>query len=482
MEISDVTNERARNKYIEDKLKRRTDAPEDVIVLELLAFTRFATSGQLCRVFYNNQPKDECKRLRKLLRKNLVGKITNVEIRRGRHKGKKTWVYFLTEEGRKEVRDYLGVPAIYAKTGYPDKITHQRINHQLLVTEMYLYYHERYTIYECRNEDSLKSEIQHAKKARREKGFDVSGMSESVADFKIGYIDFQTGIAETVELEACVEMSAKQILAKKSFVKWFVLDKSQARIIFREKHAEAIVADDILAPYEAENIMRPANNSASDDEIERTDYAKMILELLEKVGGGATKDFIKLQIGLKDTKLSVILESLTAAGKIFKTTTALLPGTSRGRNLSFYALRQENLTNNRFLTIQTIRSYAARHVADKDYELSFCISECLLQFKGRTNREKMALLYVIPPVKLSDHPGFLSGFELNIEEIKKDNNPCEVFIATTDNENAYEIKKDFSPGTAMILDYSTARQSQSYRYKTELQCDAIVKKERRVRD
>lgn len=163
MEISDLSNEMTRNDFIERNLSRRRDVPDDVQILELLAQTRFATAGQLTRIFYDNAVKNECDRLKKLLRKKLVGKITNIVISRGRHKGQRTWVYFLTDAGKDELRKYLPVSAAFAKTGFPDKTNHLRINHQLLATEMFLYYHQRHTIYECRNEDCLKSEIQHEK-------------------------------------------------------------------------------------------------------------------------------------------------------------------------------------------------------------------------------------------------------------------------------------------------------------------------------
>lgn len=141
-------------------LEKRDKIDESTLMMELLAQTQFATAGQLCRVADNINPMSVCSYINLLLDAKLIGKIPNVTILRGRHKSRKTTVYFLTKLGRKSLKNYFGKTAQYAKPGLPDRITHSRINHQLLVAEAYLYVDNNSYILKCENEDLLKAERQ----------------------------------------------------------------------------------------------------------------------------------------------------------------------------------------------------------------------------------------------------------------------------------------------------------------------------------
>lgn len=132
--------------------------------------------------------------------------------------------------------------------------------------------------------------------------------------------------------------------------------------------------------HEAEKITRPTKTASGVGASKKIDCAAMVLKAIRKIGGGATRDFIKSETGLKEAKLSAILDDLTAAGKLCKTTTALLPGTSRGRNLSFYALPNADLSDRSFLALQTLRSYGAPEVARRGYELFYYNDANVLQF------------------------------------------------------------------------------------------------------
>ncbi len=235
-------------------LTLRAEISDEVRMLELLGYTQFATIGQLSRITDKNDYLEGCKVLNSLLDVGYIGSIKNVKIKYGYHKGRSTTVYFLTAKGKRSLKVHLPRIARYARSGFPDRISHCRINHQLLVAEVYLFYDNSFLILKCENEDALKGDFQTENEERRRAGKKRFKSNGGFPDLKIAFVrrDDDSGTVSTASIEACVNLSSRQIAAKSNDYDWFVFDESTAARIFDVKKEPATIADDVLAPLEAE--------------------------------------------------------------------------------------------------------------------------------------------------------------------------------------------------------------------------------------
>ena len=463
-------------------LSEREKIPEQIFLLELLAHTRFATFGQLSRILPSGDNDEKCRLIEILLKEDLIGKIGNICIQNGRYRNVKTSVLFLTSRGRKSLKFYFPKTAHYAKVGFPDRVSHCRINHQLLTAEAYLEFHRTVKVLKCENEDILKADFEIENAKRTKQGAKPRRSQGGFPDLKISYLYKDTRIATTT-IEACVKLSRKQINRKSSQFEWYVYDELTFSHVWREKGEYATIADDVLSPLEVEQYFRPKPKLKKADE---TDIKATVALFLDSMGGGATKRLLKKVTGLKDTKLRNELDKLIAEKFLMKTETCLIAGTSRGRNVNFYYLPESDSEAN-FLPKQVIRSYATEEMIDKGYRSYYVDAYGVVVFRSVNDPDQGALL--LTDFETSTFTGERLGFwndkhindyecwtEYEGETLRAEKN--EYFYASTNLQGIFSVKEIASPHIE-VIDLSATRQAQSYRYGSELSPNTITRDSRR---
>lgn len=457
-------------------LEKRRIIPRHVLTLELLANTRFATAGQLSRIITKSSEDEKRQLIEMLLETKFIGKINNIHIGYGRYRGIKTTVYFLTARGRKSLKVFCEKTARYAKVGFPDRVSHSRINHQLLTAEAYLDFHANFQILKCENEDILKSDFQIENSKRRKQNLKPLRNSGGYPDLKICFLHKnRVGVSS---VEACVKLSQRQINRKSNIFEWYVFDDYTYSHIWRAKEQSATVADNILAPIEIEQHFRTKTKL---QRLKSAQIKETLLNFLRSVGGGGTKSLIQKGTKLKETKLRTELEKMIAEGILFETETCLRAGTSRGRNVHFYYL-PENASEPNFFSKQIIRSYSVENLISRKF-IPMYIDKCgIIVFRSPDNSAQGALLltdYNVSPLTGEDLYNWdeenISDYEfwVNYEQSAERPKLCRYFYASIDLQKIFAAK-EMELSNFEIIDLSSVSQAQSYRYKAELSSDTIT--------
>lgn len=465
----------------QELLKLRAKVSNETRMLDLLGYTQFATIGQLSRLYNKEDYLEGCKVLNLSIDAGLIGTIKNVKIKYGYHKGRSTTVYFLTAKGKKSLKVHLPKTARYAQSGFPDRISHSRINHQLLAAEAYLFYDSSFVIFKCENEDALKGEFQTKNEERRKAGLKRVKSNGGFPDLKIAFVrkDDDSGKVSAESIEACVDLSSRQIAAKSNDYDWFVFDESVAARIFDVKKEDATIADDILAPLEAEMFFR--HGTGNRGEKKNKNHAETILEIIDALGGGTTSELVGLMTLLKATTLRIELEKLVAATILQKTVTSLIPGISRGRRCSFF-YRPESNTDNDFIQRQTLRTYALTKVVDAGFT-SFSANSYGAVILTNKETGKQAVLVTDFERSPNEWLNVARGNTPHPDEQEKIRATYEgrsIAYASYRLDLIEKVKKA-SPETH-ILDLGEDRQAQSYRFKKELSSDTITRDNRQRAD
>lgn len=481
LSINEMMSDDEPNYIAQEIMRRREPISKEVWMLDLLAQTQFSTAGQLCRVKHKDDFLEGCKVLKSLVDAGLIGTIKNVKIKYGIYKGRSTTVYFLSGKGKKSLKFYFPRTARYAQSGFPNKISHSRINHQLLVAEAYLFYSDICLIVKCESEDVLKGDFQTQNDERRRAGQKRIKTFGGFPDLKIAFIKRgdSSGTVRVVSIEACVNLSSRQIAVKSNDYDWFVFDKSVAARILDIKKDYATIADDVLAPLEAEMFFK--RGTGGNREKKTKNYATMILDVLDAIGGGATKQLIESETGIRETTLRNELEKLVAAKILCKTETSLVPGISRGRNHSFYYRPNENADRN-FIIRQTIRCYAVGKLAKTGFT-SFSVNYLFAMILTNDETGEEAAL-------LTDFEEFTDREFTSIQRrmtppdeertFRNTYKGCKIIYASYNLSNIRKTTEKY-PNT-YVLDLCEERAARSYRFKIELNSGTITRDNRQRAD
>lgn len=291
---------------------------------------------------------------------------------------------------------------------------------------------------------------------------------------------------DVVQIEACVSLSYAQIRSKSKDFEWFVYDETGADKIFDVHRGHAVIADDILAPLEAEQYFKTLKNPQI---CGTSKYKPAILNFIKTFGGGATKTFIQAGTGFKETTLRSELENLIAKGTLSKTQISLVPNTSRGRDLNLYYLL-EKADNYYFFQKQIIYSYAIRELLQKGYTLNMIDKQGVAIFYNQNEdsltkyKDKSIFLFTDFDVPVGGETPIVWGestlrdygnqYYYEFESTKFD--APHFFYASTDILRINEIKKDLPQFE--IIDLSLLKEAQSYRHSSELNSKTITRDNR----
>lgn len=455
---------------------------EHILPLELLAHAQFATAGQLIRVLRSGDNAERCRLIEILINEKLIGKIGNISVLRGRYEGAKTTVYFLTPKGKKSLKFFFPKTARYAKTGFPNRISHSRINHQLLAAEAYLDFDKTFKIFKCENEDLLRADFEIENAQRKKRGLDPLKSQGGYPDLRIAYLHNDTKIGVS-SVEACLKLSLSQIKGKPRNYDWFVYDRGTQSRVWVIKEEYATIADDILAPVDVEQHFR---TKSKPKKITEAEIKTGIISFLKSIGGGATKNLILKITKLKETKLRHELDKMVAEKSLLKTETCLISGTSRGRNVNFFYFPQ-NLEEPNFLQKQIVCSYAIEIINSKGYTPCYVDLLGVVVFHSLDDPERGALLLTDFATSLITGKEVsiwkkhnIADYELYAEHekdtLRRQNN--KYFYASTDLRGISAVKEMNLPDLE-IIDLSAIKQAQSYRFKVELGSDTITRDNRR---
>lgn len=479
LDFAQLDRERDNAALAETIIIERAELPADIKQMELLAHSQFATAGQLVRTGCGQDVYDGCESIEYLLRKGFVDKMPNIKILYGCHKGMRTTAYFLTAKGNNRLKWHFPTTAKYAKVGFPRTIQHLRVHHHLLIAEAFLDYAKSGNILICRNEDVLRAEIEARNKKKRDAKSGKREKTGSIPDLEI--ISYSEARDELVfsQLEACVKLSPKQISRKSRSYWYYVYDERAAERVHTTNGGDTTIADEIIAPLEAEAFFK-SNKVPKGNAEKKERLAGKISETLEKIGGGATKQFLLERIDLKETTFRVEMEKIVATKFVCKSDTSLIPGVSRGRDVAFYFL-PERETDFNFKNRQTIRSYALQKLLKADFA-SFKIdfySRLILTQRETGNKYVLLTEYDMFPDE-NPLPTEMKAFAKNTSWSK---NRYEIYPVIYASANIIKIQKvkDSRPDTG-ILDLSVKREAQSYRYKIELTTKTITRDNRHRTD
>lgn len=449
--------------------------PCEVALLRLLAAARIATVEQFCKSDVSRNMDEVWIATKALLDEGYTGEIKDYKIKKGTNKGIETVVYYLTDKGKEYFEKYLPEEAAFAQTGKPDISERRLFPYHLLVAEIYAHTQSTGTILKAENANSIKNAFLAEGHRTGKNRYILQIELEQLASLRItSYSEYDEDIT-TKSFAAGVNMSARQIKEKLGELVWFAYDDKDAGIIRRAVGEEAIVIED------EDEILKEADiyvgalqraERAARRRIKRdaniTD--EKILNIIESAGGAATKDLLKTFLNSKETKTTEMLENLAAAGKLVKLAGALCPGTSRGRNLSIFAL-PENELNDDFAGKQVLRSYALTLLHARGFLYFRNWSGRYIEVARQPDFKVRSVLFTDrDEVKPNQH---LIEQNINLYAEWCDENSEEIFYACSEEwfeEYLMELNKTL---TLTVLNFNSAAQAHSYRYKGELKYEKL---------
>ncbi|HKQ08566.1 MAG TPA: hypothetical protein VJ464_25820 [Blastocatellia bacterium] len=265
--------------------------------------------------------------------------------------GGTTDVYYLTLAGISHLKKIAPTLARYARRQPPRGVLRQRIPHDLLIAEAYLYIHERCLILEFIPEETLKSRLRKNGGRRTENG-DSGSNREATGDFKVRVVKRgQEGAPCWVECEVSLHLDADQIAAKPAAMVWFTASRQQSDIIETVHGLKAILLADVVRPCRPkggeQTVAEVAAERAGDDgtapPVQRREHRggfneahQRVLEALKLLGGCATAEAIAGVLRGERSGVSRTLKELETTGKLRREDIHFHPGRDRGRPRGLY--------------------------------------------------------------------------------------------------------------------------------------------------
>ena len=196
-----------------------------------------------------------------------------------------------------------------------------------------------------------------------------------------------------------------------------------------------------------------------------------ILRLIETAGGGATKDLIKTFLNSKETKSTALLEKLVAAGRLVKTSAALMPKTSRGRDLAFYALPGARADHANFKARQVRRCLALLFLRVRGYRYFRQLESGFFEVASDAQFESRSLL--LTDEEVWNAPTASITRVINAWIADRLASTSEIFFAYINDltllrhNPLYDFDRLDDFVILTLLDLSALPQARSYRFKNE---------------
>lgn len=315
-------------------------------------------------------------------------------------------VYYLTLRGAEALKTMALEIHKHARPGQPKGKLRERIPHELLVAEAFIWLKERYAIKEFLPETELKRQI--AKARSRQAGGRCHALpDESTGDFRVR-IDNGSG-DQRVECEIAVHYEYHQIASKPHKMLWFTRDGRQADLIETVKGARPIILGDVAAPdtsnaSEAPSAIRPGRRKG---ERNRRSLKQRVLAGLDRLGGCATVDAVSSLLRVNRAHICKALNQLAEDRDVGKDSAHMRPGEDLGRPATIYYrpavaptsihMKVRFLIISRAVVLMGARTPQAKgRPQESEYRLqNYDPVRMQIEFRHRSDAAKPALVFVI---------------------------------------------------------------------------------------
>src|SRR5262249_54280309 len=224
-------------------------------------------------------------------------------------------VYYLTARGAEALKQIALEIHKHARPGQPKGNLRDRIPHELLVAESFLWLYERYPIIEFWPETELKSQLGKAR-ARAARDRQAALKDEATGDFKVRLLDGDR--ERTVECEIAVHYEYHQVAAKPDNMLWFTRDGRQADLIETVKDHRPIMLGDVAHP-QTSNVVDAASaflSTKKKKQRARRTFSERVLSGVDRLGGCATVDAISSLLRVNRGNVCKALNQLAAQGTL----------------------------------------------------------------------------------------------------------------------------------------------------------------------
>lgn len=308
---------------------------EMFLVMQVIGRVAYLTKGQMLRYLqawkrdYEPEIKADMGVIQTLIRKKWITRTSKpIDFSRGKLNGHKIFPYVMTRSGRMAFGKYDVETANLARVGEPEGKGFDRLEHELLISEVYVHLIEEGNfIYWFMSEENMRREIvQNVWKLWRKRE-NMTLTDNRLGDFKICYFDKATGRVEMREGEIAVRYKRAQIVRKSDDLWWFCYSEAEADKIELIKNKPAVILTDKL--YQEVIKQQTVNQNERKDKKKNDDLtAKWVKSL-----GGLTVQTGALLTGVKYLAMWRRLKN-SADYKMFMT--AFEPGAGAGRPICFY--------------------------------------------------------------------------------------------------------------------------------------------------
>ena len=220
-------------------------------ILEQLARFGVGTPGQLYRAAGCHL--SEFKNVMQyLVKEKWIARIENYKIREGMRKDYLTEVFYLNQKGADKIKFFMGgTEAFFIRVGEPCEVGFNRIFHDLLVGEAFLYFDKKYKITEFRNENHIRHSKFVDEKLRTRYSGDIDYEAiKTMGDFRLTIETEDKQIVEK-EIEVIIRYSREQLERKPKHVEYVTCSQQQADLIKTVTGKTAVILDDVLEPISA---------------------------------------------------------------------------------------------------------------------------------------------------------------------------------------------------------------------------------------
>jgi hypothetical protein len=241
-------------------------------VLVFAALVRVFTLEQAARLVCSGDVQTAEKLLDELLyTERWIGRVDNLQLPRNCG-GAIVSVYYLTTRGADALKAIVLEIHKHARPGQPSGKLRERIPHELLVAEAFIWLHQRYRIKDFWPETELKRQIAKTRAIAAGKRR-VSLSNEATGDFKILVNDGERN--SWVECEIAVTYEFDEIAVKPDKMVWFTANGRQADLIETIKGCGLYCSAASPRPIPAASLMR--RTASAQPRKSRLDYAVLLL-------------------------------------------------------------------------------------------------------------------------------------------------------------------------------------------------------------
>lgn len=402
-----------------------------------LALVRACTAGQAARYLYSSKVNEAEVGLDTLVsRKRYVGKIGPIKLPRqfGEAAKAETYVYYLTQKGLDALVRIAPQFARHAKAGRPMGANVNRLPHELLITEAWLWQiREQREVLEFVPETELKRALVKRRTAVTGGSVGTATLNEATGDFKIHVRDRAGSADWWIEGEAAVRYSPSQIKAKPDRMDWFVCDNRVAQLIETQKGIRPYILGDVRIP----NLHEPPKAKTSG---RPAPTREAILTAIKTLGGAITATCAQAMVGSPRNYASHVLKMLADAGRLQIHKTSILLGVDEGRPISLYAdpdliiRRATDIAHHTWVTQFVIDAWR------KGFEVERCDSKGVLHLQAEDNPAiKLTAIVDSPSITVGDFYARLEAIAPSLSERSR------VAIVMADPQRIIALR-NFYPG------------------------------------